>query len=134
MIKIKVNTKGRYDFIDLTERVAQIVEKSNLNSGIVSIFVKGTTAALTIMEFEEGIKKDIKNILEKIAPENADYEHHKKWQDHNGAAHIKSAIIGPSLVVPFEEKKLSLGVWQAITLIDFDEKPRERELIIKVIN
>ena len=133
MALFRIATKGHYDFINITQKVKEIVEKSKIKDGVALIFVKGTTAALTIMEYEEGIMKDIKEVLEKMAPENADYKHHLKWGDRNGAAHIKSALIGPDLVVPIEEGKLQLGQWQEIVLIDFDEKEREREIVVKII-
>ncbi len=133
MALFRVSTKGHYDFINLTQKVKEVVEKSKVKDGIALIFVKGTTAALTIMEYEEGIMEDIKEVLEKMAPENADYKHHLKWGDRNGAAHIKSALIGPDLVVPIEEGEIQLGQWQEIVLIDFDEKEREREIVVKII-
>jgi len=133
MALFRVSTKGHYDFINLTQKVKEVVEKSKVKDGIALIFVKGTTAALTIMEYEEGIMEDIKEVLEKMAPENADYKHHLKWGDRNGAAHIKSALIGPDLVVPIEEGEIQLGQWQEIVLIDFDEKEREREIVVKTI-
>lgn len=133
MALFRIATKGHYDFINITQKVKEIVEKSKIKDGVALIFVKGTTAALTIMEYEEGIMEDIKEVLEKMAPENADYKHHLKWGDRNGAAHIKSALIGPDLVVPIEEGKLQLGQWQEIVLIDFDEKEREREIVVKII-
>ncbi|MFH0819574.1 MAG: secondary thiamine-phosphate synthase enzyme YjbQ [bacterium] len=131
--KIKIKTQGHYDFIDITDRVNGEVEEVKVKEGIVIIFVTGSTAALTIMEYEEGIIQDMKEMLEKIAPEKADYHHHKRWVDHNGAAHLKAALIGPDLVVPIEDGKLALGTWQRIVLIDFDERPREREILIKMV-
>ncbi len=133
-MKFKIKTSGHHDFIDITGDVKRIAEESGIKDGIVSIFVTGSTAAVTIMEYEKGIIKDFIDVLEKIAPEGADYEHHKKWNDHNGAAHIKSVLIGTDLVVPIESGRLQLGVWQQIVLIDFDEKPREREIIVRIIS
>lgn len=132
-MKFKIKTKGHYDFIDITADIKRMAEKSGIRNGLVSIFVTGSTAAVTIMEYEKGIIKDFIDVLEKIAPEGADYEHHKRWSDHNGAAHIKSALIGTDLIVPIENRELQLGAWQQIVLIDFDEKPREREVIVKII-
>jgi len=132
-MKLTIKTRGHYDFIDITERVKAALMDIVVKDGAAVIFVSGTTAALTIMEYEEGTVKDLKKVFEAWAPENADYEHHKKWGDHNGAAHVKSALVGTDLAVPIEEGKLTLGTWQSIVLIDFDEKPRTREVIIKVI-
>jgi len=132
-MKFIVKTKGHYDFIDITEKIRELINHSNIKDGVVLIFVKGSTAAITLMENEEGVFKDFKEILEKIAPEQADYKHHLKWGDNNGAAHIKSALIKPEVVISLENGSLDLGTWQDIILIDFDEKPREREIIVKVI-
>jgi len=126
-------TKGHYDFIDITERVEEIVEKSGVEDGLVLVFCKGSTSAITLMEYEEGLIEDLKEAFERIAPEFGDYKHHLRWGDRNGAAHIKSAMIKPSLVVPLEEGKLWLGTWQQIVLIDFDERPRQREVIVKIL-
>lgn len=133
-MKFSIKTKGHYDFIDITDKVISFVEKSNIKDGIVVIFIPGSTVGLTLLEHEEGLIQDLKEVFEKIAPENKDYFHHKKWGDRNGAAHIKSALIKPSLSIPIEDNKLCLGTWQNIIVIDFDERPREREIIIKIIN
>lgn len=133
-MSFKVQTKGHYDFINITEKIITEASKFSVQDGIALIFIPNTTAAVTIVEYEEGIIKDMINVFEKIAPEHADYEHHKRWHDHNGAAHIKAALVGPDLVVPIENGKLKLGQWQSIVLIDFDERPREREVVVKIIN
>ena len=130
---LKIKTKGHYDFIDLTDKILELLKKTNIESGLISIFVVGSTAALTIMEYETGSLEDIKNVLEKWAPEKNDYKHHLKWGDSNGAAHIKSALIGPDITIPINKNKMALGTWQRITLIDFDEKERKREIIVKII-
>ena len=130
---LQIKTKGHYDFIDLTDKILELLKKTNIKSGLISIFVTGSTAALTIMEYETGSLEDIKNVLEKWAPEKNNYEHHLKWGDNNGAAHIKSALIGPDLTIPINKNKMALGTWQRITLIDFDEKERKREIIVKII-
>lgn len=131
---IKVSTKGHYDFIDITDQVATLVNKSGITDGTAAIFVAGSTAALTTMEFEQGIIMDLIKLFEKWAPEKADYEHHQRWGDHNGAAHMKSAIIGTDLTIPISDGKLNLGTWQQAVLIDFDEKPRQREIIVKILS
>ena len=104
-----VDTKGHYDYIDITRQVEKAVKESKIKDGVAVVFVNGSTAAITAMEYEKGIMKDIKKLLEDLAPEEADYEHHKRWGDHNGAAHIKSAIIGPSLSVPIVNGQLVTG-------------------------
>jgi len=132
-MKFTIKTKGHYDFLNLTDRVANAVKSSGVTSGLACVFVVGSTAALTTMEFEDGIIQDIKKVLEELAPEKADYKHHQRWGDRNGAAHIKSALIGTDLTIPVENNELVLGTWQQITLIDFDEKPRTREVVVAVI-
>lgn len=132
-MNFKIKTKGHYDFIDITDKIKRVVKESGVESGLALIFVRGSTAALTTMEFEQGLIEDIKNILEQLAPERGDYRHHLRWGDKNGAAHIKSALIGQSVAVPIEQGRLVLGAWQQITLIDFDEREREREIFVKIL-
>ena len=127
-----ISTKGRSDFVDITAEVERAVAQSGVKEGIALVFVKGSTAAVTAMEYESGLIEDIKEALEKIAPEDVDYQHHQRWGDRNGAAHIRSALIGPDLLVPIEKGSLALGTWQQIVLIDFDERPRQREVIINI--
>ena len=132
-MKFTISTKGHNDIINITEEVKKAAQSSGIEDGAVVVFVPGSTAAITAIEYEEGVIKDLTEVLEKLAPEEADYEHHKRWGDHNGAAHIKSGLIGPSFSIPIENSQLILGIWQQIVLIDFDEKPRTREIIVKVI-
>jgi secondary thiamine-phosphate synthase enzyme len=132
-MKFKVKTKGHYDFIDITSEVEGIVKSLEIKDGVAVIFTSGSTAAITTIEYESGVINDLIEVFEKIAPEDADYRHHQKWGDHNGAAHIKSALVGTDFSVPIENGELQLGTWQQIVLIDFDEKPREREVIVKVM-
>ncbi|PIS05518.1 MAG: secondary thiamine-phosphate synthase enzyme [Candidatus Buchananbacteria bacterium CG10_big_fil_rev_8_21_14_0_10_42_9] len=132
-MKFTVTTKGHYDFIDITPQVAEAVSGAKVKSGIVLVFVAASTAAITTMEYEEGIIHDLISLFEAWAPEKSDYEHHQKWGDANGAAHMKSAIIGTDQSIPVENGELKLGTWQQIVLIDFDEKPRNRDIIVKVI-
>jgi len=128
-----VKTNGHTDFVDITDRVNKTVEKSGVKEGIVLVFISGSTAAITTIEYETGALEDFKEALEKIAPEEANYKHHKKWGDKNGAAHIKSALVGTDFITPVVNGQLQLGTWQQIVLIDFDEKPREREVIVKIV-
>jgi len=129
----QVKTKGHYDFVDITGEVIGEVSYAEVKDGVAVVFVPGSTAAVTTIEYEPGVINDLIKVLEKIAPAAADYEHHQAWGDSNGAAHIKSALIGPDLTVPVEDGKLVLGAWQQIVLIDFDERPRTREIIVKII-
>ena len=132
-MEFTVQTKGHYDFIDITEKVAEIARESKVANGLVVVFISGSTAAITTIEYEKGVLEDLKEVFERIAPEARDYKHHQRWGDKNGAAHIKSALVGTDLVVPIRDDKLQLGTWQQIVLIDFDERPRKREIIVKII-
>jgi len=133
-MRFTISTKGFTDVIDITSRVAEIVKKSKVRDGICLVFVAHSTCALTTIEYEEGAIKDLKRALEIVAPMNENYEHCKKWGDCNGYAHIRAALMKPSLAIPIEDGKLLLGNWQQITLIDFDNRPREREIMVKIIH
>jgi len=132
-VTFTVDTKGHADLVNVTDQVALAVGRSGVKEGAAVVFVQGSTAALTTMEYEEGLIADIREALEKLAPEDADYKHHQRWGDRNGAAHIKSALIGADLTIPIEHGKLALGTWQQIVLIDFDERPRKREVVVKIL-
>ena len=132
-MKFRISTKGFNDIIDITDRVSEIVGKSDVRDGICLVFVAHSTCAITTIEYEEGAMKDLKRALEIIAPMNTNYEHCKKWGDCNGYAHIRAALMKPCLAIPIEDGKLVLGQWQQIVLIDFDNRPREREIIVKIV-
>lgn len=131
--KIQVGTKGRTDIVDITSEVADILRKSKIKSGIACIFVSGSTASISTMEYEPNLINDIKRALEKLAPESGHYDHHETWGDDNGSAHVRACLMKPSITVPFENHKLLLGTWQQIALLDFDTRPREREIVVHVI-
>jgi len=133
-MKFSVKTKGFNDIIDITLGVEKEVEKSKVKDGICLISSPGSTCGLTTIEYEEGLIEDLKRTLEKIAPMNKDYEHCKRWGDCNGYAHIRSALLKPFLTVPIENGKLVLGQWQNLALLDFDNRSREREIIIKIVS
>lgn len=130
---IKIKTKGNTDIINLTEKVQEIINKSKIKEGIVNIFARHTTAGVAIVEYEKGVLKDFKEALEKIAPLENHYHHNKLQDDDNGSSHARAGLLGCSLNVPFNDKKLLLGIWQKIVLIDFDTHPRDREVIITII-
>jgi len=132
-MKFKISTKGFNDIIDITNRVSEIVGKSDVSDGICLVFVAHSTCAVTTIEYEEGAMKDLKRALEIVAPMNTNYEHCKKWGDCNGYAHIRAALMKPCLAIPIENGKLILGQWQNIVLLDFDNRPREREITVKII-
>jgi secondary thiamine-phosphate synthase enzyme len=133
-MKFSISTKGFNDIIDITDKVAQIVEKSKIKDGICLIFCPGSTCGITTIEYESGLIEDLKRVLEKLIPMSKDYEHCKKWGDCNGYAHVRSALLKPSLVVPIEDGKLLLGTWQQIAFIDFDNRSRNREISVKIVN
>jgi secondary thiamine-phosphate synthase enzyme len=128
-----ISTKGENDIVDITEEVQDIVEESGLDAGLTTVFVPGSTAAVTTIEHESGLLKDFAQMLERTAPSNIDYEHHKRWHDDNGRSHLKSSLVGPSLSVPFSEGRLTLGTWQQIVFVEFDTRPRNREVVIQVL-
>ena len=127
-----IQTKGFNDTIDITDKVKEIVKESKVEDGICLVFCPGSTGGITTIEFESGAISDLKRILEKIVPMNKDYEHNKRWGDGNGYAHVRSALLKPLICLPVENGNLVLGTWQQIIFIDFDNKPRNRELIVKV--
>ncbi len=133
MKTITVNTKGLTDIIDITSLVQKELEKEKIKDGLVHLFVIGSTASLTTIEDDENLFADFKEMLEKIAPYKKDYLHHQTWGDDNGAAHLRASLLGPSLTIPVVNGKLFLGTWQRIVLVDFDTRPREREIIVCLI-
>lgn len=128
-----LETKAGTDVVDITSKVSEILAKSKIDSGIACIFVPGSTASVSTLEYEQNLVKDIKRALEKIAPEKGEYEHHKTWGDDNGSAHVRACLLKPGLSVPFENKKLMLGTWQQIVILDFDTRNRERKIIVQII-
>jgi len=133
-MKFILSTKGFNDIIDITSKVSEAVKMAGKKDGICFISCSGSTCGITTNESEPGIIEDLKRVLEKIAPINNNYQHCKKWGDCNGYAHIRSAFIQPLLTVPIEEGKLALGQWQQILFIDFDNRPRERGISVKIIS
>ena len=129
---IGVNTTGKTDIIDLTPQVIETVAGSASLNGTVTLFIPGSTAALTTIEYETGVINDLKDAIERMAPEDLPYEHNERWGDGNGYAHVRAALIGPSLQVPVVEGKLTLGTWQQIVLLDFDNRPRKRQIILQM--
>jgi len=118
---------------DITHTVENTVKKSGLKTGICTVFCTGSTGSITTIEYEEGLLQDFPVAMERLAPREAVYEHHLRWRDGNGHSHIRASIIGPSLTVPFVNGKLTLGTWQQITFIDFDNRPRSRRLEVVLI-
>ncbi len=130
---IDFQTKGNAEMTDLTAKVAAAVERSELRAGVVVIFVSGATGAVTTIEYEPGLVEDMKDALERIAPQEIEYAHNQRWGDGNGHSHIRASVIGPSLTVPFSEGKLLLGTWQQIVFLDLDNQPRYRRVVVQII-
>lgn len=130
---ISIKTKGFTDIINITGELNRAVAQSGLSDGIVTVFVPGSTGGITTIEYEPGLLKDLPEMLEKIAPTNARYHHDDTWHDGNGYAHLRSALLKTSLTIPFVRKKLTLGTWQQVVFIDFDNRPRNRQLICQLI-
>jgi secondary thiamine-phosphate synthase enzyme len=119
--------------IDITESVQEVIGESGLKVGICNIFCPGSTGSIITIEYESGLLKDFPEAMERIAPENARYEHHLKWHDGNGHSHIRASVVGPSLTVPFVDGKLSVGTWQQITFVDYDVRARDRKIQVMVL-
>ena len=131
---LQVPTHGNCHLVDITAQVQQALDQSGLKNGVVTVFNVGSTAGITTIEFEPGlVHHDMKAAFEKLAPENASYEHEKTWHDDNGHAHVRASLLGPSLAVPFCDGVLTLGTWQQITLIDFDTRKRTRKIVCQII-
>jgi secondary thiamine-phosphate synthase enzyme len=129
--KFSISTKGFTDIRDITPQVLTALKKVDFSDGSVTVFVPGSTAGVTTIEFEPGLLKDLPATFEKLAPMNIRYYHDDTWGDGNGYAHVRAALLGASLVVPFESGKLLLGTWQQIVLVDFDNRPRQREVVLQ---
>lgn len=131
--RISVSTRGNSEVSDITEQVVDVLGRHTLKNGIVTVFVTGSTASVTTTEFEPGLRKDIPESLERIAPQGQRYHHDDTWHDGNGFSHVRAAIMGPSLTIPFSGGELLLGTWQQIVLVDHDNRPRERTIIVQLI-
>ena len=131
--RIHVQTKGNCDFIDITDQVARKVEDSGVKDGTVTIFVAGSTAGLTTIEFERGVLSDLESMWERLVPRNIAYRHDATWGDGNGYSHVRASLLGASLVVPFVNKRLTLGTWQQIILADFDNRARSRDIVLQIM-
>ncbi|MEM2941137.1 MAG: secondary thiamine-phosphate synthase enzyme YjbQ [Thermoproteota archaeon] len=128
--ELGIRTKGESDIVDITGEVERIVSKTGIRNGIVNIFVPGSTGAVTTIEYEPGLLKDLPNALEKIAPKNAYYEHEKMWHDGNGHSHVRASILGSSITIPVKDGGLRLGTWQQLVFLELDVRPRSRTLVV----
>jgi secondary thiamine-phosphate synthase enzyme len=130
---IALQSKGNCDIIDITSQVAENVEESGINSGIVTLFIVGSTAGITTIEYEPNLLSDFKNMWDRVIPQNIPYEHNKTWGDGNGHSHVRASALGASLIIPFVNKRLTLGTWQQIVFVDFDNRPRSRKITIQLL-
>ncbi len=129
---ISRRTRGDGDTLDITGDLEALLAKSGLREGMAHLFIGGSTAGLTTLEFESGVVEDLAEVFETLAPADRDWRHHQRWGDHNGHSHIRSALLGPHLAVPFVNGRLTLGTWQQVVLIDFDETPRSRDVVVQL--
>jgi secondary thiamine-phosphate synthase enzyme len=130
---IFLRSKGEGDIIDITSETSKILSQSKLKDGIVTIFISGSTAAVTTIEYEPGLRQDFPNMLSRIVPENIEYQHENMWHDGNGHSHVKASLIGPSLTIPFNDGTLMLGTWQQIVVLEMDINKRERNVILQIM-
>jgi len=130
---ISLNTRGDTDVHDITDTITDVLSKSGLNAGTVTVFCSSSTSALTTIEYESGAVNDLKRLFEEIIPQDREYAHNARWHDGNGHSHIRASLLGPSLTIPFVEGQLALGTWQQVIYVDFDNKPRRRELVLQMI-
>jgi len=130
---IEIKSKGENDIIDLSDKISEKITESGISNGIITVFVTGSTGALTTIEYESGLLKDFPEMLSRIAPEEIDYEHEKRWHDGNARSHVKASLIGPSLTIPFKDGSLLLGTWQQIVFVELDTRGRNRNLILQII-
>ena len=131
--KISLQTQGECDIIDITPQVEEHIAETSINSGIATLFVAGSTAGISAIELEPGLVSDFQNMWQRNVAEEIAYEHDRRWGDGNGYSHVRASLLGPSLVVPFTEKKMTLGTWQQIVLVDFDNRPRSRQIVLQII-
>jgi secondary thiamine-phosphate synthase enzyme len=130
---VKLSTRGNGEIVDITGQVARKVAESELDDGTVTIFSPSATSSLTTIEYESGLVHDLQNLFDRLVPQDIDYRHNLRWGDGNGHSHVRAALFGASLTVPFVNKQLTLGTWQQIVFLDFDVRPHNRELVLQMI-
>ena len=131
--RVPLNTRGGTDIRDITKDLERLVFDSGLRSGILTVFCPSSTSGLTTVEFEPGVISDFKRMFEELIPSTREYAHNAAWDDGNGHSHMRASLLGPSLTIPFVEKTLTLGVWQQVIYVDFDIRPRSRELVVQIL-
>ncbi len=131
--KIGLQTKGNCDIIDITPQLEQQLAQTDMSDGIVTLFVSGSTASVSTIEYEPGLLSDFKDMWERNIPKDIPYKHDSAWGEGNGYSHVRASLLGASLVIPFSDKKLALGTWQQIVLVDFDNRPRSRQIVVQIM-
>lgn len=131
--QISFQTRGDGDIVDITEAIAGKIQAAGISSGVVTAFVPGSTAALTTIEYEPGLLADLPELFERIVPSNVSYQHDKTWHDGNGFSHLRAALVGPDINIPFVNGQLQLGTWQQVVFLEFDNRPRDRKVILQII-
>ena len=132
-ISISLRTQGNADIQDITDQIVDAVLKSGLISGTMTIFCPSSTSALSTIEYESGALSDLRRLFDEIIPSDREYAHNERWHDGNGHSHVRAALLGPSLTIPFVERQLTLGTWQQVIYVDFDNRPRQRKLFVQLI-
>jgi secondary thiamine-phosphate synthase enzyme len=130
---IRFSTRGHGQVVDITEEVARKVVESDLRAGTVTIFTPSATSALTTIEYESGAVADLQGLFDRIVPQDIEYRHNLRWGDGNGHSHVRAALLGASLAVPFVDSRLTLGTWQQIVFVDFDVRPHDRKLVLQIM-
>lgn len=131
--RIQVSTHGQGEIINVTTEIVREVNNSGINSGTVTVFIPGSTAGITTIEYEPGLVSDMTQMWDRIIPGDVEYEHNKAWGDGNGYSHVRASLLGPSITIPFVNKRLTLGTWQQVIITDFDVRPRSREIILQIM-
>jgi secondary thiamine-phosphate synthase enzyme len=131
--RISLQTKGECDIVDITPQVAQQLAETDIRNGTVTLFISGSTAGISTIEFESGLVSDFEGMWERSVPRNIPYAHDSRWGDGNGYSHVRASLLGASLVVPFTDKRLTVGTWQQIIVVDFDNRPRSRQIIVQIM-
>ncbi|MFC1937329.1 secondary thiamine-phosphate synthase enzyme YjbQ [Chloroflexota bacterium] len=131
--RIELQTNGNCDIIDITPQIEHQVAEADISSGLVTVFVAGSTAGVTTIEHESGLVHDLQQMWERIVPVNIPYDHDRRWGDGNGFSHVRASLLGASLTIPFNDKRMTLGTWQQIVLVDFDNRPRSRQIVVHIM-
>ncbi len=130
---ISLNTRGNADIHDITNEIAELVTDCGFENGTVTVFCPSSTSGLTTIEYESGALSDLRRLFDEIAPQDREYAHNARWHDGNGHSHVRAALLGPSLTIPFVDSRLTLGTWQQVIYVDFDNRPRQRQLVVQII-